>query len=75
MVGAHSCGACFSPRCLTQTKLHSNSSGKLCHEDTDHAGAVRVLGLSPNGRFLLSGGDDKVARVRDTATWATTHVL
>jgi hypothetical protein len=36
---------------------------------------VRVLGLSPDGRRLVSGGDDKVALMRDTATWATTAVL
>jgi WD40 repeat protein len=34
-----------------------------------HADCVGTVGLSPNGRYLLTGGWDYVTRVWDTRTW------
>ena len=36
----------------------------------DGAAAIQALSASNDGRFLLAGGDDKVARCYDTATWS-----
>ena len=35
-----------------------------------HAGAVRAVDFSPNGRLLLTAGDDKAVKVRAPPVWA-----
>jgi WD40 repeat protein len=40
-----------------------------------HAGHVNCVTFSPDGKFLISGGDDKVVRVWDATTGKERRVL
>src|SRR5262249_56405775 len=47
---------------------------ELAHELTGHDGAVTAVAYSPDGRWLVSGGDDRTLRVWDAATGAAAAV-
>jgi WD40 repeat protein len=40
-----------------------------------HTGAVWTVAISPNGRFLASGGDDQTIRLWDLQTGHCLHIL
>jgi WD40 repeat protein len=55
--------------------LWSMPEGKLRTELSGHAGAVRCLALSPDGKLLASAGDDIVIRLWEVATGKLTDTL
>ena len=58
-----------------QIKLIALANGKLVRTMDGHTDIVNVLAISPNNKYLLSGSNDKTARIWDLKTWKQLHVL
>lgn len=52
-----------------------STGAPLCSRDDAHAGAIRALAFSADGRLLLTAGDDKHTRLWDTASWQCARTL
>ena len=63
-----SLGALALALTLFQTAAAENTDPPILRIEADgHTDIVRWLGFTPDGRYLLSAGDDKVLRVWDVA--------
>src|SRR5207249_1321866 len=51
-----------------KVRLWDTESGKELLALDGHRGTVRCLAFSPDGRFLASGGDDQLIKLRDATT-------
>jgi WD40 repeat protein len=58
-----------------QIKLIALATGKLVRTLDGHTDIVNVVAISPNNQYLLSGSNDKTARIWDLKTWKPMHVL
>ncbi len=74
---------CLSPQAANifvaqsdkQIKLIALAGGKILRTMDGHTDAVNVLALSNNNQYLLSGSNDKTARLWDLKTWKPSFVL
>jgi WD40 repeat protein len=58
-----------------QIKLIALATGKQVRTLDGHTDIVNVIAISPNNQYLLSGSNDKTARIWDLKTWKPLHVL
>ena len=68
-------GVLSEPTHAGQVKLWNLDNGQPLQSFTDHKECVNSVAFSPDGKFLASGGEDRLILIRDASTGVTLHSL